>query len=533
MRVISNHTSQTHLTVIDKLLDNADEVIMCVAFLKNSGLNSIVAKLKHKVNKCQFFIGTDFFLTEPAALRKLFNDGHTVHITKKERTTYHPKIFYFKKDNTIDILIGSTNLTSGGLETNIEASFALTTTTNSEIENEFIEILASLRQHSLLITNDQIISDYEKRFIAYRNRHLQADKEFEIDLQQIIDLEIERENKLKLKSAQSSEDTTPRQSIIEIKPSDYKEFPIYLSKYIYYRTNIRNTGAVNKEYEDKDLVRWYNRMKELIKHEALPDDLALQLIDVDFPFDNAWGGTIKMMFDIRFKELLAFKEKEQKHLDFTYVKQTHNRENPYYKLGTWIAQQKQRRKEQNGSPWTNYEEQKMISINYLWDVPNNGSEPDDEGWSEWLVQLEEYYENPKNFKSIPHQNTKLGKWLNLQITNKLTGTRGKVKKYLHPVREALLGNVLKANGVEWEWKKQNERESIERIIDLWEELKNWDSKQGNNKPSETEQKRNSYIRQEIAQARNRSKKWTKPKDKWKLEMYIKVGFPLPTKDDDE
>jgi hypothetical protein len=85
----------------------------------------------------------------------------------------------------------------------------------------------------------------------------------------------------------------------------------------------------------------------------------------------------------------------------------------------------------------------------------------------------------------------------------LTGTRGKTKKYLHPVREALLGNVLKTNGVEWEWKKQNERESIERIIDLWQELKNWDSKQGNNKPSETEQKRNSYIRQQIAQAKNR------------------------------
>jgi hypothetical protein len=253
--------------------------------------------------------------------------------------------------------------------------------------------------------------------LAYRNRHSQADKEFEIDLQQIIDLEIERENKLKLKPAHPSEDTTSRQGMIEIKPSDYTEFLIYLPKYVYYRTNIRNTGAVNKEYEDKDLVKWYNRMKELIKHEALPDDLALQLIDADFPFDNAWGGTIKMMFDIRFKELLAFKEKEQKHLDFTYVKQTHNRENPYYKLGTWIAQQKQRRKEQNGSPWTDYEEQKMISINYLWDVPNNGSEPDDEGWSEWLVQLEEYYENSKNYKSIPHQNTKLGKWLNVKFHN--------------------------------------------------------------------------------------------------------------------
>lgn len=531
MRIISNYTLQTHLTIIDELLENADEVIMCVAFLKNSGLNSIIEKLKKKEKKCQFYIGTDFYLTEPSALRRLFQNGHIVYITKKERITYHPKIFYFKKDNSINILIGSTNLTSGGLETNIEASFAIETTTKSKIDIEFNDFLTSIKEHSLIIIDNQTISEYENRYNAYRNRHKQADLDFESDLKEIQEVEILREAELAAKSNQLNDVINTSQNVIVFRQSDSDEFPIYLQKYIYYRNNIKNTGAVNKDYEDKDLVRWYNRIKDLIKYNVLPDELTLQLIDVDFPFENAWVGNIKMMFDVRFKELQAFKEKEQKHLDFTYVKQTHNREDPYYKLGTWIGQQKQRRKGQNGSPWTNYEEQKMLSLNYLWDVPNNGSEPDDELWAETLVQLEEFYEDKKNYKTVPKQNTKLGKWLNVQMTNKVTGTRGKVKKFLHPIREVLLGDVLKKNGIEWEWEKQKDRESIQKTIELWKELEEWEAKQGTKKATEKEQKRNSFIRQQIAQTRHRSKKWFKSKDKWKIEMLIKAGFPIPKMDD--
>jgi HKD family nuclease len=187
MRLISNKKIDTHLTAISKLLDNADEVIFCVAFLKKSGLDSIIENLQNKVTKCQFYIWTDFYLTEPTALRTLFKNGHEVYITKKERTTYHPKIFYFRKGNSIDILVGSTNLTSGGLETNIEASIALTTSPNSVIDNEFNNLLASLNEHSTLV-NEQIISNYEMKFLAYRKRHNKADVEFQVDLQKIDEL---------------------------------------------------------------------------------------------------------------------------------------------------------------------------------------------------------------------------------------------------------------------------------------------------------------------------------------------------------
>jgi HKD family nuclease len=238
MKLISNQETHSHLSKISDLLDNADEIIFCVAFLKNSGLKSIAEKLKSKATKSLFFIGTDFYLTEPSALRRLFKDGHKVYITKKERTTYHPKIFYFKKDNSIDILIGSTNLTSGGLETNIEASLALNTNANSIIDTEFKTLLATLNEHSTLITNDQIILDYETRYLAYRTRHKQADIDFEIDLLKIIEQENEREIELEKLKKSGTGNSDPKQVIVKIRPEDYEEFPIFLPKYVDYTTNI-------------------------------------------------------------------------------------------------------------------------------------------------------------------------------------------------------------------------------------------------------------------------------------------------------
>jgi HKD family nuclease len=42
MKLICNKIGEHHLSEIIEKLDSADEIIFCVAFLKNSGLNSII-----------------------------------------------------------------------------------------------------------------------------------------------------------------------------------------------------------------------------------------------------------------------------------------------------------------------------------------------------------------------------------------------------------------------------------------------------------------------------------------------------------
>ena len=113
-----------------------------------------------------------------------------------------------------------------------------------------------------------------------------------------------------------------------------------------------------------------------------------------------------------------------------------------------------------------------------------------------------------------------------QISLKLTGSRSKIKLFLHPVREKLLGEVLQKNGVEWKWKEQKERESIIQGLKGWQELNEWTEKLGNRKPSSAEVKYFKPIRDWIALTRYRSKKWDRVKDEWKFDMLKKAGFPL-------
>ena len=124
MQIITNNKRPTHLNIINQLLENSEEIIMCVAFLKNSGLDLFLDRLS---NNCIFFIGTDYYLTEPTAIKKLLRNGHKVYLTKKAKSTFHPKIYYFKHNNDISILTGSANITGGGLETNFEVSVLIQT----------------------------------------------------------------------------------------------------------------------------------------------------------------------------------------------------------------------------------------------------------------------------------------------------------------------------------------------------------------------------------------------------------------------
>ncbi len=534
MKIINNGETENHFKIITDHLDRAEEIIFCVAFLKSSGLNTIIEKLKGK-SKTKFFIGTDFYLTEPTALRRLFKEGFEVYLTKKEKATYHPKIYYFKSGQDITIIIGSTNITSGGLTTNIETSLQINIQANSAVDIEFQKTLLCFIEHSTLIS-DNLILDYEKRFSAYRSRHNKADIDFELDLQKIIEEELKRQEQEAIKTTKSTKgQSTKNRTELVFTQKDYDEFEVFFPRYIDYKTNVRTSGVVNKDTGPKDLIKWYQGIKAFIKAEALPDDISLRLIDVDFPFGNGWGPTIRMMWDKRYAQLLEFKEKEQKNLNYTYVPQTKKKDNPYHKLGSWVAQQKQRRKGNQTPAWDwDYEENKMLALNYMWDRPELGGELlDDEGWWADLMKLQEYYSDKRNYHTVPSQDTKLGRWLNEQMTLKRTGTRqkGKVKKFLNPTREGLLGELLKQNNVEWNWKIQLEREALIEGIKGWKELLEWEKQKGTRKPTDAEIKYFKGIRNWKATTRNRSKKWDRVKEKWKIDLLTKEGFPLPQPND--
>lgn len=192
MQIITNGKQPTHLSTINKLIDNSDEIIICVAFLKNSGLNSIIKRL---TNNCTFYIGTDYYITEPTAIKKLIQNGHNVYLTKKAKSTFHPKIYYSRQGKNISVLTGSANLTGGGLETNLEVSLLMQTEVGSSVDKDFQKLIKIYSSHSTQIFGDLQLSQYEREFETYRKKHKKADKEFKNEIDETHKLDLTQLNK--------------------------------------------------------------------------------------------------------------------------------------------------------------------------------------------------------------------------------------------------------------------------------------------------------------------------------------------------
>lgn len=192
MQIITNDKKTTHLTIVKRLVKNSDELIICVAFLKSSGLRKLAKWLP---KNSTFYIGTDFYITEPRALKRLIKSGHTVYLTKKAKSTFHPKIYYSLKGNNISILTGSANITGGGLETNLEVSVLFQTQTNSSIDKDFKKLINLYLTHSSKITGELQLSQYERKFETYRKKHKKADKEFKEETSKTHKLDLSKLNK--------------------------------------------------------------------------------------------------------------------------------------------------------------------------------------------------------------------------------------------------------------------------------------------------------------------------------------------------
>lgn len=296
MKILSNSTIENHKTEIANAIEFADEITICTAFLKNSGLNGLLDRINQKHFRTTFFVGTNFYQTEPSALKNLFTNGHTIYLNRDKTPTFHPKIFIFRKQDQVKIIIGSANVTSGGLETNIETSVVCETTTDSFIFNSLTEQLHFFKTKSNRIEILETITDYENRYEIYRQKHKAADLEFDIEEQIIIENERKREeerlrkaeeiNKKESKSSKKSDKKYDRFAISQ----EYKDTWLnYFEQFKVFKNENNGNTIIPKTNK---LYNWYKRQRELYNHKdengnrAIPIE-HLQLLNNENFF---WGN---------------------------------------------------------------------------------------------------------------------------------------------------------------------------------------------------------------------------------------------------
>lgn len=511
-----------------------------VAFAAVSGVLTILKSLKlASINYSQlrFFIGVDNMGTSKEALELLLNENIETYIfhDKREYITYHPKIYLFEGPVFTRVIIGSSNLTNSGIKTNIEASVQIDFRTKtdkqgekllSEIKTNFSELL-NLKSKQLSRLTPELIEKLVSDNLVYSQKVLgnSIKENKNNDGENPDENETVTVDEFDINSGFEQITTESKPRNVNFTDREYEIFDLFIEKYINHTKNINPSGVVSNHTDDRELYNWYRRMTDYFRNNELPEEIFERLLVVDFPFGEGKERRRLMIWNNKFEQLKVFKELVDPFGKFTHVPQFKDKNNKYYQLGTWCATQKQRRKGNYPPEWTDFEEGKMNSINFLWEATNMGSRPKDDEWIDNLAGLENYYSENLNFKTVPPQTTKLGKWLNDQMTLKIKGSRGNVKKFLSPIREEMLGDLLSRNGIEWEWEKQKHRESVEETIKNWRELQFIDSQPPKKDITEFEKELIKSYREKVSQLRHRTKIWHNDKNKWKLEILDNAGFP--------
>ncbi|HYD86255.1 MAG TPA: phospholipase D family protein [Vitreimonas sp.] len=133
-QLIWNTDDEEHEKILRKLFRQAVRLECAVAFLKSSGLNRLRTPLLAFLKRggvARFVVGLDFALTDPDALQQLLDWTNKFNLTlycidNGGSCTFHPKVYQFETAaKRRSALVGSANLTAGGLGDNYECSVLL------------------------------------------------------------------------------------------------------------------------------------------------------------------------------------------------------------------------------------------------------------------------------------------------------------------------------------------------------------------------------------------------------------------------
>jgi len=149
-----------------KLLDspNYHTLNIVVAFAKSSGVLRIKNSLENfrkRGGKVNAYVGVDLEVTSYEALTALLLCTNSLNVVHSEKgQTFHTKIYQFLGKEKGIVIVGSHNLTGGGLWTNFESSVHISLDmSNSEdiemlrVQEDYFKSLASLKDSFMPITS--------------------------------------------------------------------------------------------------------------------------------------------------------------------------------------------------------------------------------------------------------------------------------------------------------------------------------------------------------------------------------------------
>ena len=136
-------TDANHADAVTALLQLADanRVLISVAYLREDGLAALEAAIRPLVANTEVFVGIRNDLTSIQAVKRLLALGVRLFAvdTATRQSIYPPKLYFVSSDTVAGVVIGSANMTFGGMYNNIEVSAAMTLDLSNAEDKKFID----------------------------------------------------------------------------------------------------------------------------------------------------------------------------------------------------------------------------------------------------------------------------------------------------------------------------------------------------------------------------------------------------------
>ncbi len=185
-RLLSNNPEEGEKVISSfiKELKDCDEFYFSVAFITMSGLVMLLKTLRELDKRgVRGKILTSNYLSfnDPKVLRKLLTLKN-IEVKMYDCGDFHTKCYIFKKNEILNLIIGSSNLTSGALTTNAEWNLKISSVRDGKLaDSAMLEFVRSWNNATPL--TEEWIADYEVSFNeiqeARKAGNRQIEKHFE------------------------------------------------------------------------------------------------------------------------------------------------------------------------------------------------------------------------------------------------------------------------------------------------------------------------------------------------------------------
>lgn len=164
--------NEDHLTPAREVfgLDALQTATISTAFMTASGLSLLQGVLEPIAERARIFVGIRNGVTTVQSIQKALEIGCSTYMvdTGTRQRIFHPKLYYARSAARAKLLLGSANLTMGGLRTNIEASVlqefdpAADAAFLADLEGKLDAMIADYPQHVIRATDAAQLADLQR-----------------------------------------------------------------------------------------------------------------------------------------------------------------------------------------------------------------------------------------------------------------------------------------------------------------------------------------------------------------------------------